>query len=124
MIKKIILWSCLVSGVLSVGSIATILVLIPLKNNSVSNDKNLRIEPFPGIINISQEELNTMTSNIDPLNSRVAALSKLFNGVNEKNINNFIVEQISDETIILIANQDYYFHSEGIKTLSANFKVV
>ncbi|MGL5520277.1 MAG: hypothetical protein ACRDBR_02490 [Metamycoplasmataceae bacterium] len=122
--KKIILWSCLVSGVLSVVSITTILAIIPFRNSSISRDRNLKIEPFPDTINISQAELDTIISNTEPIGDRIVVLSKLFQGITEENIDNFIIENVLNEAIILIANQDYFFNTEGIKTITANIKIV
>ncbi|MGL4184134.1 MAG: hypothetical protein ACRCRP_03345 [Metamycoplasmataceae bacterium] len=124
MSKKFILWSCLTASFLSVASISTIFALISVKENYIINNKNLKINSFPGITNISEKDINTIISTTEPINDRVLALSKLFEGVNEKNINNFIVEQISDETIILIANDSYFFNSKNIKIVSANYKLV
>ncbi|MGL4184135.1 MAG: hypothetical protein ACRCRP_03350 [Metamycoplasmataceae bacterium] len=124
MSKKFILWSCLTASFLSLASMSTIFVLISVKRNYITNNKNLKINSFPGITNISEKDINTIISMTEPINDRVLALSKLFEGVNEKNINNFTVEQISNETITLIANETYFFNSEDIKTLSANYKLV
>ncbi|MGL5357825.1 MAG: hypothetical protein ACRC9U_02045 [Metamycoplasmataceae bacterium] len=126
MSKKIVFRSNLISGfvnLLSISAIVTVVVLISLRNNII-NSKNLKIEPYSGTISTSQSDIDTMISNTDPLNNRVAALSKLFKGVTEKNINNFLVEKASNETITLIANEEYFFNSEDIKTVSANYKIV
>ncbi|MGL5520276.1 MAG: hypothetical protein ACRDBR_02485, partial [Metamycoplasmataceae bacterium] len=119
MSKKIVFRSGLVSGfinLLSISAIITVVVLISLRNNFI-NSKNLKIEPYSGTISTSQSDIDTMISDTDQSNNRVIALSKLFKGVTEKNINNFIVEKTSNETITLIANEDYFFNSEEIKTL-------
>ncbi|MGL5521813.1 MAG: hypothetical protein ACRDAW_00895 [Metamycoplasmataceae bacterium] len=124
--KKIILYSCLVSVILSVASIATIVAIIPLKNNLINNNSvnNLKIEPNLETVSLSQIELDTILSNTEPVNERLIVLSKLFTGVTEENINNFIIENVLSETIILIANQDYFFNSVGIKTITVNIQVV
>ncbi|MGL5521812.1 MAG: hypothetical protein ACRDAW_00890 [Metamycoplasmataceae bacterium] len=125
MSKKFVVRSGIVSSfinLLSITSIITVVVLISLRNPLTS--KNLKVEPYSGIINTSKEDIDTMISTTEPVNNRVTALSKLFKGVTKENINNFSVENVLNESIALVANQDYFFNSEEVKTITANYNIV
>ncbi|MGL5438750.1 MAG: hypothetical protein ACRDA7_03365 [Metamycoplasmataceae bacterium] len=122
MIKKIILGSCLATGVISAAALTTVFTLVPIKKNFASS-RNLKITSYSGIINISQEDFEAMISVTNSLEERIAALSKLFEGVNETNILNIIVEETSDFSIILNAKNDYYFDHENIKSITGNYKI-
>ncbi|MGL4183507.1 MAG: hypothetical protein ACRCRP_00035 [Metamycoplasmataceae bacterium] len=122
MVKKLVLGTCLATGIVSAGAITTVLVLNPMKKNFI-NSRNLKITSYSGIINISQVNLDAMISVSNSLEERISALSKLFEGVNEKNINNFTIEEASDSSIILIAKDDYFFEHKNIKSITGNYKI-
>ncbi|MGL5357823.1 MAG: hypothetical protein ACRC9U_02035 [Metamycoplasmataceae bacterium] len=126
MSKRFVVNSYIISGfinLLSVTAIITVIVLIQIRNGNIQS-KNLRINPHSGINNASQADIDEMTSTTNSTIKRSAALSKLFKGVDEKNVLNFIAEESSDSSIILNAKEDYFFNQENIKSLSATYKIV
>ncbi|MGL5520279.1 MAG: hypothetical protein ACRDBR_02500 [Metamycoplasmataceae bacterium] len=121
--KKFILTSCLISVFLSAAAITAIAVLIPIKNNFLIS-KNLKITPNSGQINISQVDLDAMISVENLVEERVFSLSKLFEGVTEKNIENVTVEEAVNSSIILKAKDDYFFNTIKVKSLTANYNII
>ncbi|MGL4183508.1 MAG: hypothetical protein ACRCRP_00040 [Metamycoplasmataceae bacterium] len=126
MSKRFVLNSYIISGfinLLSITAIVTVVVLIQIRNENIQN-KNLRITANSGINNASQVDIDEMTSTTNSTTKKIVALSKLFNGVNKKNVLNFVVEESPDSSIILNAKEDYYFNQENIKSLRATYKIV
>ncbi|MGL5357869.1 MAG: hypothetical protein ACRC9U_02265 [Metamycoplasmataceae bacterium] len=107
-------------GLVSVGTVATVLLLAQQRDNV----NNLKISPNPGTINISQEDLDAITLSTTPIKNKVISLSKLFKGINETNIKNIDITKTSNTEITLKASGDFFFNSENIKSIKANFKIV
>ncbi|MGL5357822.1 MAG: hypothetical protein ACRC9U_02030 [Metamycoplasmataceae bacterium] len=123
MSKKFILTSCIISALLSTAAITTVFVLIPIKKNFI-NSKNLKITPYSGLNNVSQNDLDAMISVTNLPEERIFSLSKLFDGLTEDNLNNIIVEGTSNSSVILNAKNDYFFNSIKIKSLTSNYNIV
>ncbi|MGL5521819.1 MAG: hypothetical protein ACRDAW_00925 [Metamycoplasmataceae bacterium] len=121
--KKFILTSCFISLFLSAAAITTVAVLIPLKKNFL-NSKNLKIIPNSGFNNISQADIESIISNSNLPEERIFSLSKLFEGLSEKNIDNVIVEEISTSSVVLNAKNDYFFNNVKVKKITANYNLV
>ncbi|MGL5521806.1 MAG: hypothetical protein ACRDAW_00860, partial [Metamycoplasmataceae bacterium] len=111
------------AGVLSAAAITTVAVLIPIKNN-VGNPKNLNITPKEGVSGIFQSDIGEMISTTNTPLDRAFALSKIFNGVTESNVVHILAEEGLESTIILTAQEDYFFNSEDVKTLNSSFRIV
>ncbi|MGL5357873.1 MAG: hypothetical protein ACRC9U_02285 [Metamycoplasmataceae bacterium] len=118
-----ILWSCVSAGVISAAAITTVAVLIPIKNN-VGNPKNLKITPKQGVSGIFQSDIGEMTSTTNTALDRAFAISKVFDGVTESNVIHILAEEGADSTIVLTAQEDYFFNSEDVKTLNSSFRIV
>ncbi|MGL5438324.1 MAG: hypothetical protein ACRDA7_01165 [Metamycoplasmataceae bacterium] len=118
-----ILWSCVSAGVISAAAITTVAVLIPIKNN-VRNPKNLNITPKEGVSGIFQSDIGEMTSTTNTALDRAFAISKVFDGVTESNVIHILAEEGADSTIVLTAQEDYFFNSEDVKTLNSSFRIV
>ncbi|MGL4183506.1 MAG: hypothetical protein ACRCRP_00030 [Metamycoplasmataceae bacterium] len=84
----------------------------------------LNITAKPGIIDVTQEEINAMISTTNPLKERVAALSKLFNKITEENIINVKAIQMSDTEIILNTNGGFSFGIIGNNSIKAKIKII
>ncbi|MGL4184132.1 MAG: hypothetical protein ACRCRP_03335 [Metamycoplasmataceae bacterium] len=124
MTKKFILNSCIISGSLILASIVAVVTPLVLKQRNNIENKILKINPYSGIINVSQMDIDEMTSTTNSIVERVNALSKLFEGVTEENVNSFIVKKNINSTINLNSKNGYFFNQENINQLNAIYKVV
>ncbi|MGL5521804.1 MAG: hypothetical protein ACRDAW_00850 [Metamycoplasmataceae bacterium] len=107
-------------ALVSAGTVATVFSLSQKRDNV----NNLKISSNTGIINISQADIDSITSATTPIKNKVMSLLKLFKGVNESNIKNIEITKPSNTEIALNANGNFFFNSENIKSIKANFKIV
>ncbi|MGL4184133.1 MAG: hypothetical protein ACRCRP_03340 [Metamycoplasmataceae bacterium] len=83
----------------------------------------INIKPKKRIINIANEDV-VFTISVQNTPKKIEILSKLFDGINDENINNFTVEKTSNEEITLIANDGFGFGSNVVSYVKANIKMI
>ncbi|MGL4183505.1 MAG: hypothetical protein ACRCRP_00025, partial [Metamycoplasmataceae bacterium] len=83
----------------------------------------LAIVAKSGTATISVDDVNNMISTSVSSDIKIAALSMLFDGVNNQNINNITAKKTSEVLITLEAKPGFIFAS-GTTTLTANVKII
>ncbi|MGL4183592.1 MAG: hypothetical protein ACRCRP_00470 [Metamycoplasmataceae bacterium] len=91
-------------------------------NINVVQVLNIKVKTVIG--NVTDEDVQAMISNTNSLAQRIAALSKIFDGINESNINNFTVTKTSNNSIVLEAKFGYAFGPSLANSLKGDINSV